>query len=205
MEKQWVMFLLLACILKMWVSPTPSPPLGGNSTVGDCATPAPLSLHHKAVHQPQQERYLFTGDPSAQQARHLGWNAPWLEEVSALTALYAICWLPLTDVPWPHKCDGGRTFQGPEDPAASLLATTTAADVGSNILRLKKAQARGCYSWKSNPAIKQKHKWTRRVPEQQFKGEPQSDRYLEDNLRPWANRTASCVILNSQHPYHTST
>lgn len=54
MEKQ---FLLLACILKMQL--TPSPTLGGNSTDGDCATPRPLSLHHKAVHQPQQERKIL--------------------------------------------------------------------------------------------------------------------------------------------------
>lgn len=97
-------------------------------------------------------------DPSAREAGDLGWSAPWLEEISAPMALYPIHWLALTDVPWPHKSDRGYMLHGLDDPTAPLLATAAVADVGSNFLRLKKAQARGCFSGKSNPATRQKRK-----------------------------------------------
>lgn len=55
----------------------------------------------------------------------------------------------------PNQHDRGYMLQGLDDPTASLLATTVAADVDLNFLRLKRAQARGCFYWKRNPGIKQ--------------------------------------------------
>lgn len=132
--------------------------LGGNSAVGDYVALTSLSLTHKAVHQPQLESSPFMGDPSAREAGHLGWSVPWIKQISACSSLYSTHWLGLPTVPWPHKHDHGYMLQGLDDPTGSLLETTIVAHVGSNFFRLKKVQVRGCFSWKTNPATKQKCK-----------------------------------------------
>ena len=124
-------FWLQARVLQQWVSPTPSPALGGSGTAGDRATPVSPSLDPQAVHPPEQESSPAAGDPSAQAAGDVGWCAPQLEETSALTASYSIHRFALADSPWPHKGDHGYVLRGLDDPTASLLATTAAADVGS--------------------------------------------------------------------------
>lgn len=118
------------------MSPNASPPLGREQ---HCQR-----LRHNNVPVPPSQSCAPTtaGEETfygAQETGRLGWSTPWLEEISALPALYSILWLALTDVPWPHRSDGGCMVQGLDEPTASLLEITAAADIGSNFLRLKKS------------------------------------------------------------------
>lgn len=194
MEKQ---FLLLACILKMRFSPTPSPPLGGNSTDGDCATPRPLSLHHKAVHQPQQASNILQVTLLHHKLDIRAGTLLGLRKFLLLQLCMLFVGLLLLVSPSPTNvmvdaCSKDWVTPQPPCYPPPLLQTQ------SYVLRLKKVQTRGCFSWKSNPAIRPKHKWTRRAPEQQFKGEPQSHRYLRGQLEILSQQ--NCFLCHPELP-----